>query len=285
MSKIIILKAVSDTVNINKFEFKNHSIEIIQVTNYLEKYLKIDKNKNIFNKVKYKYYKCLVLNELKNIIKEDSIFILSKALKKYKNVFIDLFSSFYNKYKIDCKINEETINIDSLLYNYIKNIDKIYNKNVAFLLEDINKLDKNIFINIAKVTKKLDIINKKLPKINRINKFIEDINNEYGMFNEIKDIKDLRDYSIIVNLDKSLESLQLFTYNKQAIYIDCKNIFTREGYNYLIKYNINKYIDKEYLNILKYLDILKDEKLYKNINMLYKENQIYISELLYLLNN
>ena len=284
MSKIIILKAVEDTVNIKEFNYGKYSIQTIQITKYLEKFLKLDINsKNIFIKLKNSYYNYLVVNELKTLIKEDSVIILSKTLKKYKLKLNEIFNKYSLKYNVKCKINENTINIEKIIYDYIKSIEKIYSKNIAFLINDINKLDKEMYILVAKISKKLDIITKEVPKINRINTFVEKINEEYGMFNEIKDIKDLRDYSIIVNFDKKIESLQLFTYNKQTIYIDCKNIFSKESYNYLSTYNISKYLDKENLNILLYLDLLKDKELYKNINILYKENQIYISELLYLL--
>lgn len=286
MSKIIILKSAEDNININKFKFKEHFVEIIQITKCLNKILIIDKNfKNVFYKIKYTYYNYLAINELKNLIKENSFIILSKSLKKYEETFKEIFEKFYSKYKIHLIINDKNIKIENLVYKYIENINEIYSKNVALILDNINNLNKEEYINIAKISKKIDIITKKIPNINRVNVFVNNTNKEYGMFNEIKNIKDLRDYSIVVNLDRKIDSLQLFTYNKQAIYIDCKNIFTRESYNYLNKYNVDKYIDKENLNILLYLNILKDKELYKNINILYKENQIYISELLYLLNN
>ncbi len=289
MSKIIILKSLTDTINIKNFKYEDYFVESIKVTDYFNKYLELNLNSKkffikIINKIKNKYYKYMIVHELSYIIKEDCEVILSKKLKKYVDKIKDIFIALNKKYNISVNIIDEKVQVSNLVYKYIKHIENIHTKNIAIITKDINKIDKKMFLDIAKISKKVDFITKEVPKQNRIYKYLEEINEEYGMCNEIKNIKDLKDYLVVVNLDKYIENLQLFKYNKQSIYIDCYNIFTNEDYNYLTAHEIQKFVDKESLNLLKYMEILKNKNLSKNISFLYNEKEIYISELLYVLN-
>ena len=286
MSKIIMLKSLTDTINIKKFKYKDKFIETFKITEDFNKFLNLNINaknifKRIFNKIKNRYYKYIIVHELSYIITEDTSIILSKNLKHYINRIQEVLDCLDKKYKLNTKILDQKVDITKLLYKYIENIDNIYLKSVAVITKDINKLNKKMYLQISQIAKKVDIIySNEIFKENRMYKYVESINNEYGMCNEIKNTNDLKDYLVVVNLDKDIDNLQLFKYNNHSIYIDCFNIFSNKHYDYLISHSIENYIDKENMNILKYMKILENENLNKNISFIYNEKDIYISELL-----
>lgn len=227
-------------------------------------------SKNIFTKFNYNIKKNKCTKELKKINKlikksiiSGSRYILSKSIKAndtLKTIIIKLLN------ELNCREQKILNDMELYIYGYIKEYIKRQNRKIqevklAIIYNGINTVDKKMYEKLVEKLKRVDIINMK-GSSNRLQKFVDSINLEYGSSNIVTNKKNLREYDICINIDTDMAIITNQKFNKDAMIID---IYNQKMY-------INNIKIKDILNVFEYIccenNYLKDKELSQNAEIL-----------------
>lgn len=252
----------------------------------LFKFVKKEENNG---KIKYKICKyknrAKIISKIIKEINERRVVLDNELLKDHS-----VKNMFYSN-KIDIVEGKELFRY--LIIDSLKLIENIYRKNInnmeiSVLANDIDSLDKINIVEIAKMSKRMNIITNHIDKFKKIE---EDLFEEYGILINIANNKkkSLKSSDIIVNFDMPEEIINKYNVNPKSIFINISeniNIKNKRfcGIN-IIDYNIewdNEYdeIFADYEKFSKnnlYESLLKNNTYVHNINKI-KEDNIRIKE-------